>query len=433
LASDVTQRQAVAPVSAENEPCLALLRLAARMLLEYNVRSSILKGRIDQLAAHLGINSQTVVAYRTVAIQLADGRVWLLQTPEYRLNVAVASAALRLIELVCTDRVDPPQALEQMQSLQHAGPCHKTWALALIWGAAASALACILHADLGAVIVTGLASALGLLARRALAGHHWPLFSLPFVAAAVGGAIGGLAIRLGLTQTPGLCLMVPGLMLVPGPHLINGLYDLYENHIQTGLCRLVLAAGILLSAAAGVCVGAWLVMGLRNITPATSDAVQLTLLLDMALAGIAACGFGAFYNSPWRVLWISVVCGMAGHGIRFLCLAEGWHLPVSTLMACLVIGLFASVAVRRRHLPFSSVAFAGAVPMMPGALIYRAIAGAVQLSRAGTSAEPALATATLAFLLQATLVVAAMAAGLLVGALVTSSADYYLQSAKRHT
>ena len=39
-------------------------------------------------------------------------------------------------------------------------------------------------------------------------------------------------------------------------------------------------------------------MGLHGVDAATSDAVPLTLVLDVVLAGLAACGFGAFYNSP---------------------------------------------------------------------------------------------------------------------------------------
>ena len=39
------------------------------------------------------------------------------------------------------------------------------------------------------------------------------------------------------------------------------------------------------------------------------------------------------------------------------------------------MGLIANLAADRLHLPFSAVAFAGAVPMMPGVFIYQSIAG----------------------------------------------------------
>jgi uncharacterized membrane protein YjjB (DUF3815 family) len=77
----------------------------------------------------------------------------------------------------------------------------------------------------------------------------------------------------------------------------------------------------------------------------------------MVLAGVAACGFGAFYNAPWRVLWVSILCGVVGHGLRYLCL-EHLSVEISSLFASLAIGLIASAAAVRMHLPFSAIAFA---------------------------------------------------------------------------
>jgi uncharacterized membrane protein YjjB (DUF3815 family) len=75
------------------------------------------------------------------------------------------------------------------------------------------------------------------------------------------------------------------------------------------------------------------------------------------------------------------------------------------------------------HLPFSALAFAGAVPMMPGVFIYQSIAGAIRLSAAGTAADPALTAATLALTVKSAFVVGAMAMGLLVGARIANLTD----------
>ena len=40
---------------------------------------------------------------------------------------------------------------------------------------------------------------------------------------------------------------MPALMVVPGPHLINGLLDLIDNHVPMALARFGLAAGVLLA------------------------------------------------------------------------------------------------------------------------------------------------------------------------------------------
>jgi uncharacterized membrane protein YjjB (DUF3815 family) len=286
---------------------------------------------------------------------------------------------------------------------------------------AASAIAWLLRADWGAIAVSGVSSALGLIARQELARLSVMLITQPFAAGLLGAVLGGLAVRQGWTATPGFCLIVPALMLVPGPHLINGVQDMLENHMQTGVCRLALAMGILIATALGVVLGGWLTLGPGTLSTSPSEIMHLTLPLDMALAGVAACGFGAFYNAPWRVLWVSILCGMVGHGLRYLCL-DYLSVEMSTLFACLAIGLIANVAVDRLQLPFSAVAFAGAVPMMPGVFIYQSIAGTMRLSAGGTSADPALAAATLALASKSVFVVGAMAIGLLVGARLASLA-----------
>jgi len=408
----------------ESDPgdALRLVCAAARLMLEYNVRSAVLAEQLARLGRAVGLTVEPDVGYCRVTLFFAGQRAVLIQVREYRLNVAVSAGVRRLIDQVVDGTLAPRQAIDAMGELERAGRVHRRVPLLLMFALAASALALILRADAGAAVVAGAAAALGLFARQELGRRHWPLLSLPLAAGAVGGLLAGAAVRLGWTHTSALCLVVPALMLVPGPHLINAAADLFENQLQTAVARFVLSAGILLAAAVGAFAGAWLVMGPRGVDAATSDAPPLTLALDVVLAGVAACGFGAFYNSPWRALSVSVACGMIGHGVRFVCLGAELGLPASTFLACCAIGVLAGAAAGRMHLPFPNVAFAGAVPMMPGTLIYRSIAGAARLGASGASAGPADVAAMIVPSLQALLVVGAMAAGLFMGALLPSLA-----------
>jgi uncharacterized membrane protein YjjP (DUF1212 family) len=400
---------------APREAALRFLQLSARLLLEYNVNSNVLERSLQRIALHLGVEVQPIAGYREVTLAMADGRDYRARVHELRINVAVSAGALRVIDGLCEDRIGLDEATKRLETLERLAPRHERWLVAILFGLAASAIAWLLRADWGAIGVSGVSSAAGLIARQDLARRSPIFFAQPFVAGLVGAAFGGVAARLGWTATPGLCLIVPALMLVPGPHLINSAHDMLGNYMQTGLCRLQLAIGILIATALGVVLGGWLTLGPATLSTSPSEAIQLTLLLDVALAGVAACGFGAFYNAPWRVLWVSILCGMVGHGLRYLCL-EHLSVEISTLFACLAIGLIANVAADRLQLPFSAVAYAGAVPMMPGVFIYQSIAGTMRLSAAGTSADPALAAATLALACKSMFVVGAMTIGLLVGA-----------------
>ena len=413
--SELDYRAPFRNVTQPSEAALRFLQLSARLLLEYNASSKSLERSINRSARYLGVNLQTVVRYREVTLALADGRTLHAQAPELRINVAVSAGALKLIDELCLGRIGLDEATTRLETLERLVPRHGRWLVVVLFGLGASAIAWLLRADWGAIAVSGLSSAMGLIARQELARRHVVLFALPFAAGLVGAVMGGLAIRLGWTATPGFCLIVPALMVVPGPHLINSVYDLLDNHVLTGSGRLVLATGILVATALGVVLGGWLTLGPETLSTSPSDTMQLTLPLDMALAGVAACAFGAFYNAPWRVLWVSILCGMVGHGLRYVGL-DHLGIAVATLFGCLAIGLIANTAAIRMRLPFSALAFAGAVPMMPGVFIYQSMAGAMRLAAAGPAADPALAAATLALSFKSVFVVGAMALGLMVGA-----------------
>jgi len=395
---------------------LRFIQRVARLLLQYNMRTASLRERLEEIGHALWLPLQVQVGYRTVTVYTPDGLHVHAQAPEFRINIAVSAEVNRTIDKVCAGQMLLPEAIKLLDEVEQSAGRPSRWTLSLMFGLAAGALAWLLAADWGGMAAISASSALGMLVRQEMHKHHPVLFALPFVAALIGSLMGGVVILLGWTQTPGICLIVPALMLVPGPHLINGLYDMLENNMQTGIPRLGLSAGILVAAAAGIFLGGWLTLGMTTVPPSTVAAQPISLWLDIVLAGVAACGFGAFYNAPWRVLWTSIACGMVGHGIRYLCLANGMPLEIATLFACVAIGFMAIRWVSSMRIPFAAVAFAGAVPMMPGVLMFRSIGGAMDIALAGAGAPLVLVAGTLANIFKSAFVVGSMGMGLLAGA-----------------
>jgi uncharacterized membrane protein YjjP (DUF1212 family) len=394
---------------------LRFIQRVARLLLSYNMRTESLRGRLQEIGDALWLPLLVHVGYRTVTVYTPDGVHVHAQAPEFRINIAVSAEVNRTIDKVCAGKLLLPEAIRILDDVEKTAGRHDRWTLALMFGLAAGALAWLQSADWAGMVVIAVSAALGMLARQCLHRFNPVLFALPFVAALIGSLSGGLVIRAGWTHTPGICLMVPALMLVPGPHLINGLYDMIENNMQTGLPRFGLAIGILVAAAMGIFLGGWITLGLTTVPPWEGAAQPIPLWLDVLLAGVASCGFGAFYNAPWRVLWTSIACGMVGHGIRYLCLADGMQPEVAALFACVAIGFMAIRWVDSMRIPFAAIAFAGAVPMMPGVLMFRSIGGAMDIAAAGASASPVLLAETLSNFFKASFIVGAMGMGLLTG------------------
>jgi uncharacterized membrane protein YjjP (DUF1212 family) len=394
-----------------------LLGHAGRLLLEYNESTRAIHRALTATSRVLSDEAcQVAVSYGGVAVSLAGEAPVLMPVRELRYNTAVQARVHTILEQVRRSELEPATALAQLDRVEADTPRHPRWVAILVLGFAAASLAGLLGADAGAVVVAGLATGLGLLARQELGRRHYSLLVLPLTAALIGAVLGGLAIRLGATQTPGLVLIVPALMLVPGPHLINGVLDLIDNHLPMSMARLGLAAGILFASALGIVLGVELTLPVPLPADQAAKADHLNLVSDVVLAGIVTCGFAVFYNTAWRQVGMATVGGMAGHGFRFLALEAGCRLEAATFLGGLAVGVVSGWMARSGKTPVAVLAFAGAVTMMPGVHIYRALGGALQLARLANATDPAAMAGTLGNALQACLVVSGLALGLIFGA-----------------
>ncbi len=395
----------------------ALLLQAGRLLLAYNESTGAIHRALTATARALTDETcHVVISYQGVAVSLAREGPAVEPVSELRYNMAVQARVHAILAQVRRGDLDPSEALRRLGRVEAEAPRHSRWLAALLLGAAAASLAGLLGADAGTAGVAGVAAGLGLLARQELGRRHCSVLALPLTAALLGAVLGGLAIRLGWARSPELALTVPALMLVPGPHLINGLFDLIDNQLPMSLFRLWLAAGILLASALGVVIGVELTVPAPLFPEQGGGGLPLNLVSDMALAGVVTCGFAVFYNTPWRHLWMAAAGGMAGHGLRFLALDAGCRLEAATFLGGLTAGAVSAWMARCSKSPVAVIAFAGAVTMIPGLSLYRALAGALQLARLADSADPGTVAAALGNAFQGCLVVSALALGLILGA-----------------
>jgi uncharacterized membrane protein YjjP (DUF1212 family) len=394
-----------------------LLLRAGRLLLEYNESTRVIDRALTQTAKALTEDTcHVLVSYSGVAVSLAGAGAVLEPVSEIRYNMALQARVHEILEQVCRGSLDAAAALARLEQVEADTPRHARWLAAVVLGCAAASLAALLGADVGALTVAGLATALGLLARQELGRRHYCLLALPLTAAFIGAVLGGLVIRLGWTRSPELAVIVPALMLVPGPHLINGLFDLIDNHLPMSSSRLGLAVGALLASAMGVILGVEITLPDPIVNGQGDDAGHLNLVSDVVLAGVATCGFAIFYNTAWRQVWMAMAGGMAGHGFRFLALEAGCPLEAATFLGGLAVGVIAAWMARSSKTPVAVLAFAGAVTMIPGLSLYRALGSAVRLARLPNMTDPATAAQTIGNALQGCVVVSGLVLGLILGA-----------------
>jgi uncharacterized membrane protein YjjB (DUF3815 family) len=311
--------------------------------------------------------------------------------------------------------LDAGGALLQLQSVETGAPRYSVWTVVIALGIAAAALARLLGGDVGAMVAAGVSSSLALIARREMARLHFNPLALPFASTFLGAILGGLSIRMGWTQTPELALVVPALTVIPGTQLINALLDLLDSQVAMSAARFTLATAILLANALGLVLG---IMLMLSSVPNIERGVridQVQILPDVFLSAIATCGFAVLFNVSRRHVGLAALGGFAGHAVRLLALHLGLGPIGSTFLGGLVIGLAAKWMARAVQTPIAVIAFAGAVTMIPGLHIYRALGLGMRVARLPDVADTAIVTSAVTNGLHATLVVGALGLGLVIG------------------
>jgi len=200
------------------------------------------------------------------------------------------------------------------------------------------------------------------------------------------------------------------MILVPGPHVLNGMMDLAAVRIPLGASRLLYAGLIILTISAGLLLG----LSLLNVSlPVDAPGRPVPLWLDVIAAGIAVAAYSIFFSTPLRMLGWPVAVGMLAHALRWWTLSVGVGVGTGALVACLLVGLVLTTVSRRSQMPFAAIGFASVVSLMPGVFLFRMVSGLLQLANSSNTTLQLLG-GTIADGLIAISIILAMSFGLIV-------------------
>ena len=196
----------------------------------------------EQLGDTLGLRARIMPRWGELQLQAEDGDAKLISVvaaDPAGVDMDRVASAVRAIDDLRAGRLAPAAAVEAIDAISRAPPA-ATWLFTLAAAAGAVALAVIFGVQhLAAALLIFASAAAGAILRRCLAQHSANVFLQPFCAALLAGVIGALAVRFQLSSSLRLVAVCPCMVLVPGPHVLNGALDLLKGRIHLGAARLI--------------------------------------------------------------------------------------------------------------------------------------------------------------------------------------------------
>jgi uncharacterized membrane protein YjjP (DUF1212 family) len=370
-----------------------------------------------RLADALGLRTKLLVSWGEVALEVdsAHGALVRLDGAEPTgVDMGRVASVMWVIDKLAAGHLKPEEAWAEIETVSHARPA-PTWLFVIAAAAGAVALSVIfgVYHFAAAALIAGSAG-MGALLRRGLARLSKNVFLQPFCAALLAGAVGALAARYQLISSLWL-VVCPCLILLPGPHILNGGLDLMRSRINLGASRILFAFLVVGATAAGLLCGLTLLGTNLPIEVAGRD---VPLWQDVIAAGVAVAAYSIFFSTPLSMLPWPVTVGALAHALRWYVIAGLGFGPVGgAFVACLTVGLILTPVGHRWRMPFAAIGFASVVSMLPGVYLFPMASGLAQMT-AGAGASATLVSATLYNGVVAAAVVLAMCLGLLVPRLV---------------
>jgi len=213
---------------------------------------------VERLSDTLGVRAKLMPRWGELQLQAEDREARLISLVAANpagVDMDRVASSMQGIGDLGAGRLAPAAAIEVIAKISKTPPA-PTWLFTLAAAAGAVALAVIFGVQhLAAAALIFVSAGTGAILRRSLAKYSANVFLQPFCASLLAGVIGALAVRYQLSSSLRLVAVCPCMILVPGPHVLNGALDLIGGRIHLGAARLVYSGLVIVAISTGLLLG----------------------------------------------------------------------------------------------------------------------------------------------------------------------------------
>ncbi len=221
-----------------------LISEIAVLLMQSGANTKRVIDNLNRFAQNLGLKSYALISHKSIIITLKtlDTPVQtytnVRQIPSYQINFYIVSELSRLSWIAMEEKWDCMQIEKEVNRIKSYSQ-YSFFLTAIAVSLAGAGFAKLFGGDYQSMLITFVATFLGMLAAKKSLDFHLGPYLKTYLAALAASIMASIGILLQWGEKPHIALATSVLFLVPGVPLINSFNDLYNNHILNGSVRFI--------------------------------------------------------------------------------------------------------------------------------------------------------------------------------------------------
>jgi uncharacterized membrane protein YjjB (DUF3815 family) len=361
------------------------------LLFESGAAGQRILDSLDLLNERLGGGEMHVqVSFESILITLGFGTEVRTGVRRYARRSAINGRMLHQASVyvhALPQGADPVAALEGLRALRISTPPAKKWVAIAGYIGFVVVFGFFNHADLGGLAIIAIAGLIGSVTLREVVDRGYGVFVPIMVASLVASGSTLLLDLIIPTDTQLVTMIIPCVFMIPGFQLMNAGWELMRGHEDIGTSRLMFVVNAVLAISAGV-----LLVLFIYTPPVGGQGIVIEwpwgMLIDMLLAGFAACCIALAYNATRDMMIIAALCAILGRGMRDAVVQYNGDVIIAVFCGCAVISIVGYLLAIRKSLPVGAVLAAASVQFVPGYYYMRTLQGMSEIARAGPTVSP---------------------------------------------